>query len=326
MQVQHQVTSYLDRPLLPDLETELRRIWPFNPDAITVVDGAQDALDRVIGAVIGLGDRVIVETPTFPPLLDMLDLAGAEIIGVPVDAEGLRPDRLRSALDQSVRAVLLQPRAHNPTGAALSPERAATLAELLADTATWIIEDDHSGGVAGSPPISLGTHLPGRTVHVHSFSKSHGPDLRLAALGGAAGPIDTVIRRRQLGPSWTSRLLQQVLLDLLTDPVSVAAVADAETTYADRRAALIDALAAHDVGIAWPGAGLNLWMPVDDERSAVVALAARGIGVAPGRPFEVDADPTTDHVRVTISTVTDAATTAAALAEGARADGRSRGR
>ena len=61
----HQVTSYLDRPVLPALEVELRRRWPFDPGRITLLDGAQDALDRLIDATVNFGDRVIVETPTF---------------------------------------------------------------------------------------------------------------------------------------------------------------------------------------------------------------------------------------------------------------------
>ena len=69
-------------------------------------------------------DRVVVETPTFPPLLDMLELAGADIVGVPVDAEGLEPGGLADALAEPTRAIFVQPRAHNPTGAAFTTARA----------------------------------------------------------------------------------------------------------------------------------------------------------------------------------------------------------
>lgn len=318
VQLDHQVTSYLDRPLLPALEAELRARWPFDAAAITMLDGAQDALDRIIAISVGLGDRVVVETPTFPPLLDLLELAGAEIVGIPVDAEGLDADALAAALTEPVRAVFLQPRAHNPTGAALTAARASTIADLLEPTATLIVEDDHSGDVAGVPLVSLGRWLPDRTVHIHSFSKSHGPDLRLAAVGGAADPIGAVVRRRQLGPSWTSRLLQQVLLELLTDPAAQAAVARAADRYLERRLALGAELEARGLDIEPLGTGLNLWVPVADEQSAVVALAALGVGVAPGRPFEVSPSAS-DHVRVTISTVEEAEELADSIAAAATA-------
>ena len=62
---------------------------------------------------------------------------------------------------------------------------------------------------------------PAQTVHVRSFSKSHGPDLRLAAVGGAAEVIDAVTTRRMLGPGWSSRILQSVLLAMLGDPKTI---------------------------------------------------------------------------------------------------------
>src|SRR5215213_11445147 len=81
-------SSYLDQPVLPDLDAALRSDWPFTPEDLTVVDGAMDALDRVAQIVVRLGDRVIVEHPTFPPLLDLLEQLGADVIGVDVDGEG----------------------------------------------------------------------------------------------------------------------------------------------------------------------------------------------------------------------------------------------
>ena len=297
-------TSYLDEPVVPGLSELLVSQWPFPAEAMTIVDGAQDALDRIIATVVRFGDRVIVEDPTFPPLLDLLDLAGATVIGVRVGAEGIDPSGVEAALSQDPVAMFVQPRAHNPTGAGLSGARAVELADLLRPTDVIIVEDDHSGAVAGAALHSIGAHLPGQTVHIRSYSKSHGPDLRIAAIGGAAGPIEAVVRRRQLGPSWTSRLLQRVLLDLLCDETTTTAVAVAEATYTERRAALIAALQERDVDVAEGGSGLNLWVPVDDDRDAVVALAANGIGVAPGEPFEV-ARRGQRHIRLTLSTDID---------------------
>lgn len=316
----HQVTSYLDRPVVPALEVELRRRWPFDPERITLLDGAQDALDRLIAATVSFGDRVLVETPTFPPILDMLELAGAEIVGVELDDEGLRLDALARALRVEPTVAVLQPRAHNPTGVAWSERRARAIAELAGDRPLLVIEDDHSGMVAGAPLHSTGRFRPDRTVHVHSFSKSHGPDLRLAAVGGPASVIDQVVRRRQLGPSWTSRLLQDVLLGLLTDSRAERTVRRAEDHYRKRRAALVEALRRHEMTVADTGSGLNLWIPVDDERNALVALAASGVGAAPGTPFLVEPGGP-DHIRLTISAVDDPERLAGLVAAAAHRDG-----
>ena len=178
-------SSYLDDPVLPALETRLRADWPFAPEALTVVDGAMDALDRVASVVVRLGDRVVVENPGFPPLLDLLDLLGADVIGVPVDHEGMDPAALADAVALGVSAVFLQPRAQNPTGVTLTKRRAVELASVLEGCDAVIVEDDHSGDIASGALHSLGAHLPQRVVHIRSYSKSHGPDLRLAAVGGA---------------------------------------------------------------------------------------------------------------------------------------------
>ncbi|GGM08644.1 PLP-dependent aminotransferase family protein [Dactylosporangium sucinum] len=296
-------TSYLDGAVLPRLEAVLRARWPFLPEQLTVVDGALDALDRITGVVVRFGDHVLVEDPAFPPVLDLLETVGATVVGVPIDEHGLRPEALAAAL-RSVDpvAVYLQPRAHNPTGASMTQARADKLARVLAKhPSVTIVEDDHSGGIATAAPVSLGRRLPDRTVHVVSFSKSHGPDLRLAAIGGPADVVTAVTDRRLLGPGWSSRLLQAVLVDLLTDPSTVEQIAHAREEYARRRTALLDALDARGV-TATAGDGINLWMAVANQQVAMLTLAAHGIAVAPGAPFEVS-HLDSDHVRVTVGLV-----------------------
>jgi DNA-binding transcriptional MocR family regulator len=294
------VTSYNDRPVLPDLEAVLRDRWPCDPEAITVVDGAQDALDRIVTAHVRLGDTVVVEDPGFPPLLDMLELAGARIVGVAVDRHGIEVEALAAALEAGPSAVFVQPRAHNPTGASFDADRAAAIATLLASTDALVVEDDHSGEASGVDLHSIATHLPDRVLHVRSFSKTHGPDLRVAAIGGPAAALDPIVTRRRLGPSWTSRLTQRILLAMLTDPGIEASIATAAQIYTQRRDALTAGLAASGI-VPAPGAGLNLWLDVADEQRAVVALAANGIGVAPGAPFRVSA--ATENIRISLGAV-----------------------
>jgi len=319
-------TSYLDAPVLPQLEAALRARWPFPPEQLTVVDGALDALDRVTGAVVRFGDHVLVENPSFPPTLDLLEVVGATVVAVPVAESGLSVAALAAALaDCSPAALFLQPRAHNPTGESMSAERAAALAEVLAGhPGVTIVEDDHAGDISSAPAVSLGSWLPERTVHVSSFSKSHGPDLRLAAIGGPASVISAVADRRLLGPGWSSRILQAVLVDLLADPAAAGQVAAARAEYARRRTALLAALAERDVA-ATAADGINLWLTVENEQVAMLTLAAHGIAVAPGTPFEVSPLGGA-HVRVTVGLVRDGIDELAdILAEAAGAQSRGSG-
>ena len=178
------------------------------------------------------------------------------------------------------------------------------MASILARAAgTTVVEDDSAGAVAASAPISLGQWIPDQVIHIRSFSKSHGPDLRLAAMSGPSQLLGEIAHRRQLGQGWSSRLLQRVLLSLLTDPVAVAAVDHARDEYTRRRAALVSALTSLEVEVT-DGDGLNLWVPVHDESAAIVRLATRGVGVTPGAPFDILAGGV-DHIRVTVGLVAD---------------------
>ena len=298
-------SSYLDEPVLAALREHLEQSWPFRAQRLTVVDGALDALSRIVDQLVGLGDRVVMESPGFPPLIDLLERAGADVIAVAIDDQGMIPAELTRALQSAPVAVFLQPRAHNPTGTSMTRFRSSQLAEVLAGSRAWVIEDDHCGDISLADDVSIGQFLPERCVHIRSYSKSHGPDLRIAAVGGAAEVIDPIVARRMLGPGWTSRLLQAVLLDLLTHSDPQEAVTRARDAYARRSTLLREKL--KDRGVASsPGDGINVWIPVEDERSALITLAAAGVRVAPGSPFVPTAgDSSSQGIRVTTGRLPD---------------------
>jgi DNA-binding transcriptional MocR family regulator len=313
--------SYLDQPVIPELELILRDSWPYEVDDITVVDGALDALSRTLESVVRFGDKVVVEDPGFPPIYDLLEHFGAVRVPVGVDQFGLRPDLLEEALIQRPTAIVLQPRAQNPSGRSMDAERARELAAVIRRSHhasdAIVIEDDHSGQIVMAADVSLGTHIPSQVLHIRSFSKSHGPDLRIAALGGPQELIERIVSRRILGPGWTSRMLQQMLVDLLTDDTSVAQIQLARSVYSQRQCQLSAALARQGV-ILPPADGINAWLSVADERSAVVHLAAAGIRVAAGSPFE--ATEKGSSVRVTVGHLRDDFdSVASSLAAAARA-------
>lgn len=179
----------------------------------------------------------------------------------------------------------------------MTPGRAKELAEIIDRSDVWVVEDDHSGMISSSPLVSLASQFPERVFHITSFSKSHGPDFRIASIAGPAAALAELVDRRRLGPAWTSRFLQSILAELLADPATAELVAEARSAYAQRRAKLAASLT--ERGLATTGTdGLNLWVSVPDEQAALVMLAARGIAVAPGRPFQLR--PTFEgHIRIT---------------------------
>lgn len=261
-----------------------------DPAHLAVVGGALDGVERVVQAWLRPGDRVAVEDPGFPPLLDLLVAMDIDVVPVGLDEFGARPESLAAALERSCVAVVLVPRAQNPTGAAWDSARAAELAQVLAaHPRVLLVEDDHAADIAGASARTV-TQGRDRWVAIRSVSKSLGPDLRLAVLAGDPVTIARVEGRQALGTGWVSYLLQQTVAALWRDPAVEAQLAEASAVYARRRQGLIAELDAR--GIAAVGrSGLAVWVPVADELSVTSALLGRGWAVAPGERFRIASPP-----------------------------------
>ncbi len=267
---------------------------------LAVTSGALDAIERVLGAHLRPGDTVAVEDPGWGSLLDLVAAMGFVAVGVDVDDEGPVPSSLDRALDGGARALVVTSRAQNPTGAAVSASRARAVRRSLRERpGVLVVEDDHAAEVAGAPISSLVSPTPvtSRWAHVRSLSKSYGPDLRVAVVAGDESTIARVRGRFRLGPGWVSHLLQHVAAGMWTEPELQSRVARAATRYAARRNALVAALAREGV-TAHGHSGLNVWVPVPDETTAVTSLLASGWAVAPGARFRISSPP---GVRVTIT-------------------------
>jgi DNA-binding transcriptional MocR family regulator len=262
---------------------------------VCVTSGGLDAIERALREHTRAGDRVAVEDPTFPALLDLLAGLGLTPVPCGVDGEGPRPDAFARALGKGVPVAIVTSRAHNPTGAAISVSRAAELSRLLRrHPEAFLLEIDDAGPVSGAP---LATLTNGRSTWavVRSTSKFLGPDLRVAVITGDGLTISRVRRRQAIGVRWVSHLLQRVALALWSDPSSGRLLARAADTYAERRGSLIDALASHGI-TAHGRSGLNVWIPVREETTTVQALAGHGWAVAAGERFRLQSPPA---IRVT---------------------------
>jgi DNA-binding transcriptional MocR family regulator len=268
-------------------------------DALTVTSGALDGIERCLLAHTSPGDRVAVEDPGWANLLDLVAALGLDPVPVAVDDDGPVTADLRRALRHGVKAAVVTSRAHNPTGAAVSRARAAELRAVLADHPdALVVEDDHAAELAGSDLHTLAaasTHW----ALVRSVSKPYGPDLRVALLAGDQTTVSRVEGRQRLGAGWVSHVLQSLVAALWEDPAVDEAVARAAASYTARRQGLIDALAARGVP-ARGRTGINVWVPVADETTAVTALRDAGWVVAPGARYRLRSEP---GLRITISTL-----------------------
>ncbi|ATY01553.1 TPA: transcriptional regulator PtsJ [Klebsiella aerogenes] len=256
---------------------------------INLTSGAIDALERLLCALLLPGDSVAVEDPCFLSSINMLRYAGFQPSPVAVDGEGMDPERLEEALRNGARAVILTPRAHNPTGCSLTPERAQAIRAVLARyPQTLAIVDDHFALLSATcwhNPLPDGIQ---RWALVRSMSKTLGPDLRLAIV--ASDPTTSAALRLRLnaGSQWVSHLLQELAFACLNDSAFAASLTASQRHYQQQNQRLAAALARHGAGDYPPGDGLNFWLPLSAaSQPLALRLARAGWLVREGEAFGV---------------------------------------
>lgn len=270
---------------------------PVAPDGVVVTSGAQQALDLLARVLVTPGDPVVVEAPGYVGTLQAFAAAGADLVAVPVDDDGLDTGDLEARLRRGLRprAVVAVPELQNPTGAHLAEERRSHLVALAERYGFVVVEDDPYGTLRSDGPP--GRPLAGRSrlvVSVGTVSKLLAPGLRV---GWAAGPPEVVTalgRAKQVADLHTSTLAQAVVLDVLADDAFLAAhTATVRAGYAARARALhgavVEALGDR-VRVARPDGGLFAWaeLPGVDTGALLPRAVAHGVAFVPGRAFHVD--------------------------------------
>ena len=156
--------------------------------------------------------------------------------------------------------------------------------------------------MAGAPYVPV-HRADGRWAVVRSLSKVLGPDLRIAVVAGDPLTVSRIEGRQRLGPGWVSHVLQQVAALMLGDRATAKLLARAERVYAERRRALVSALAAQGVQAAGDS-GLGVWVPLAEEAAAVRELLAQGWAVSPGERYRFSSAP---GIRITTAALEPAA-------------------
>lgn len=273
--------------------------------AVTITSGAVDAVERLLAQALQRDDAVALEDPCFLASIHTVRLGGYRAVPVPVDAEGMTVEGLQAALDAGVRAVICTPRAQNPTGASLSPARAAALRAVLADHPyVLLIEDDHFSMLSTSPYESLIGPDHQRWALIRSVSKFYGPDMCLAVTATDPATAERLGMRLSPGTTWVSHILQRLVHALATDAAAARTTSAARGHYARRNESFATRLRGHGLDVQ-AGDGLSLWVDVGVPASTAAAgLMRRGWLARPGDEFSLTGAPST-HLRLTVHDLDD---------------------
>ncbi|WP_033254816.1 PLP-dependent aminotransferase family protein [Kitasatospora phosalacinea] len=269
---------------------------------VLVTAGGQSALTCALRSLAPPGAPVLVESPTYPGLLAIARAAGLRPVPVPVDADGVIPERLAEAFAVSgARLFVCQPLFQNPTGAVLPAERRRAVLAAAKRAGAFVVEDDFARLLAhadaGELPPPLAADDPdGTVVHVRSLTKAASPSLRVGALV-ARGPALARLRSVQAVDSFfVPRPLQEAALELVTSPDWPRHLRTLARELTDRRQLFATALTRHAPALLpprLPRGGFHLWLPLPahlDPAALATAALRHGVVLSPG-PNYFTAEP-----------------------------------
>lgn len=287
---------------------------PTGPDDILITTGSQQGLGLITTTLIEPGDTILVENPTYLAALQGFALAGARVVPVPCDDEGILPDALEEIVARERPKLLYTiPTFQNPTGRTLPGVRRAAIAAVAARLGLWLLEDDPYGDLRyeGSDIPWLAAH-PGaedRTALLGSFSKVLAPGLRLGWMRAPAALLRGAVIAKQAADLHTSTVDQLAAAEYLRAADLGTHVGRVRDAYRTRRDALLAGLArALPEGSTWnrPEGGMFVWarLPEDHDATALFrAATARGVAFVPGAPFFAESpDPRTLRLSFTTHT------------------------
>ena len=273
-------------------------------DELIVTTGSQQALDLVAKCMISPGDRVIVEAPTFLAAISCFKLYGAEVVGAPIDADGVQTDALEALIaEKKPKLIYLIPTFGNPSGATLSRERRLKILQLAAQHEILVIEDDPYGQLyfdAPPPPslLALSSQVPGSRdwlCYGGSLSKTLAAGLRVGWLVAPGALLAKAVMCKQFSDAHTSNLSQQIAANYLASGRMQAGLQHARRVYAARAAALCQGLQQElgdAVEFTTPQGGLFVWARLTGQGGAIAdaaTFARRAIdelvAFVPGAPF-----------------------------------------
>jgi DNA-binding transcriptional MocR family regulator len=264
---------------------------------VLLTAGTTQSLAIITRALLPPGGVVLTEHPTWYMALAVFAAAGARVVALPVDDEGLEVGALAEAVLRCNPAFLyLQPAFQNPTGVSLSPERRADLLAVARRLQLLVIEDDYAAELAfrESPRPLRTAECAEVVIYVKSFAKVLAPSLRIGAIVAPARYAAALKSALHGLDPYVSTVAQRALAACLSAPAFSAHLKALTAALARRARALDEALQAHmPPGARWtrPAGGLCAWVELPPRvRSDEFAreAARRGVLLAPGRLFCLD--------------------------------------
>jgi 2-aminoadipate transaminase len=274
-----------------------------DPDDVLVTSGGQQVIDLVCKALIDPGDVIVAEGPTYPGALPAFDTYQADVVQVPMDADGLRVDELEATLDRleaegrRPKFIYTVPNFHNPAGVTMALGRRRRLVEVARERELLVLEDNPYGLLRyeGEPLPTLRSLDGGRfVVYLGTFSKILSPGIRIG-WAVAPGPVFEKLNQGKAAVDLCSSTFSQVFIATYFAQTRWRDLLDSlRELYRRRRDVMLDALddeLGDDATWTRPEGGLFIWATLPDELDTtdLLARALRAdVAFVPGRGAYAD--------------------------------------
>jgi 2-aminoadipate transaminase len=306
------------RPLREFLTAKLKRDAGISctADDILIVSGSLQALDLVNGALLTRGDTVIFEQDSYQGALTRLARLGVNVVGLPLDHEGLRMDALATALaDLKARGITPKyiytiPTVQNPTATIMGEQRRAELLRLAGEYGVPVFEDDCYADLVWDgrrPPAIYAMSHSANVIHVGSFSKSIAPALRV---GFIVAPWAIMSRMLALKTDAGSGALEQMVLAEYCAPHFTAHVPALRKGLRRKVETLMETLN-EQFGTAAefedPKGGIFLWVKLPDNVDTMKLYQAalkEGVAINPGNEWSTDKSHSGSRLRICFASPT----------------------
>jgi 2-aminoadipate transaminase len=290
------------RPLREFIAAKLKRDAAIKCEAddILIVSGSLQALDLVNATLLARGDTIITEQDTYQGALNRLTRLGVNMVGIPLDENGMRMDVLAAALAElkakgiTPKYIYTIPTVQNPTGTIMPEARRAELLKLSQQYGVPVLEDDCYADLIWDgkrPPAIHAMDQAGGVIHIGSFSKSIAPALRV---GYIVAPWNVLSRMLALKTDAGSGALEQMVLAEYCAPHFATHVPKLTRGLRAKLDTLMEALNEQfgtSAEFEDPKGGIFLWVKLPDDVDTLklyqAALAA-GVAINPGPEWSTD--------------------------------------
>jgi 2-aminoadipate transaminase len=262
----------------PGLCGWIAELHDVDPEQVMVTNGSMEAAALLFRHLVSEGDRVVVEQPTYDRTLLLLQQAGADLVGAPLEADGVDPAAVEAATDVDIRLAHIIPNFHNPAGCTLSLEKRSALVQLAADRGFTLFEDDPYRLICfekarGKTMLEMDT--ADGVIHASSFSKSVSPGVRVGYLVGPAEQITTLAKRANETYISPNMLAESIVFELCRSGGLEENLKVVNAALRERRDALVGALREHipEAEFVVPEGGYFLWLDLNEDVDSKALLA-----------------------------------------------------